>query len=79
MKEEEHLLNQCWGPNVFFGFLDVRPFSPGGFLTFSVALVLCPPCVLITYSLYSPIMLLLLCKKYIRPVYLLHFAIAKVD
>ena len=30
--------NVAWGPNVFFGFLDVCPFSPAGFFTFLVAL-----------------------------------------
>ena len=54
-------------PNLFFGFLNVRPFSPGGFFTFLVALahefyeshfwrvlVIWPNCVLVLGSLGLP-------------------------
>ena len=50
-KKEEHViffLNTTWGPNEFFDFLNVRPFSPKDFFTFLAALahgvaLLAPP------------------------------------
>ena len=45
VKENEHLENQnvILGPSNIFDFLNIHPFSPGGFRTFLVALAHCPP------------------------------------
>ena len=42
MKKEKDLENQKYPSNIF-DFLNVRPFSPGGFFTFLVALALGAP------------------------------------
>ena len=37
-KNIHKIKNVTWGPNNYFDFLNVCPFSPGGFFTFLVAL-----------------------------------------